>query len=162
MSKRMTNEFATLVAVLWLATGCYQSSTPACDARQPAANAVPPASANPMANAVPQTNAEPTASAVEPQTAEQATPTPGSADSIEVSLHNNCAKPAAVFWGELPNKSVGFAYTLGPSESRKPLVPLGTKVWLLGRDGQGISQATCTRGTTTVEIQDSCTTIAAR
>jgi hypothetical protein len=144
-----------LIAILLTAASCHRSGAPASAVGRPAESVVPMGSVVPLANAAPPPSS--------PVATDPSATAAAEAETLDISLENHCPRGIRIYWGDAPYKSIGFEYGIGPNQTRRPRVPVGTKVWLLENLGDNMSASTTvTHGTTEIDILDSCNAIVAR
>ena len=141
---------ATLIVVLGIAASCHRTGAPTSTFGQPAGSYLPSARVAPVPSPAPEVTTRPPVTEV------------GSSETLELSLRNDCARAVGIFWGEMPNESLGFSYAIRAGGSVMPRAKSGAKVWLLDGAGNGISSATIAREATELEIEESCKAITAR
>lgn len=143
MTGRTFRYITAVVALAAVATACRRSGRPEGQVDRAA-----PAQSSPLV--------QPSAAGRRPVHASNA-----NVPTNEISLQNRCPKPIGIFVGEMPKKSAGVAFMVGPSESRRPRLRLGTKVWLLDLTGKALGSVTNASGITAIEIVESCRAILA-
>ncbi len=152
MQRRVSRVACLLFFVL---AACTRQPTPAAAPRKSASDALPssPASGDPQSASVFHEELPVSGAATAPTRARKPLP-----------IHNSCAEPVTLAFGDDPNAPGAGRRIIGPYASIEgPRDADGRQtVWLLGDKGDVLVKVSLTRGMKTLEIGRSCRSLDAR
>jgi hypothetical protein len=81
----------------------------------------------------------------------------GGAQSVSLTLHNDCPRTVRLFFGTTPKFGSGTESSISSNSTESHSMREGDMVWIVDESGNGMSSLTATRRQSSVAITRSCT-----